>query len=127
MSCHLKWGYWRSDFLLKYHQNPQVLKRQSIEKKREKKKKKEKEKKLQESPQIKGEVNILRGEKHFNLEDPFWCDSIFSPFIIPFQKPFPKSLRNFFFSLFGPSFSLAIYMTWVIPFLFTHELHIFSI
>jgi hypothetical protein len=44
-------------FLVKYHQNPQVLKRLSIEKKekkywkREKKKKKEK---LQESLQIKG-------------------------------------------------------------------------
>jgi hypothetical protein len=27
--------------------------------------------KLQESLQIKGEVNILRGEKHFNLKNPF--------------------------------------------------------
>jgi hypothetical protein len=35
------------------------------------KRKKKKEKKLQESPQIKGEVNILRGEKHFNFKDPF--------------------------------------------------------
>jgi ribosomal protein S12 len=40
-------------------------------KKRRKKEKKKKEKKLQESPQIKGEVNILRGEKHFNFKDPF--------------------------------------------------------
>jgi hypothetical protein len=39
--------------------------------KKEKKKKKEKEKKLQDSPQIKGEVNILRGEKNFNFKDPF--------------------------------------------------------
>jgi hypothetical protein len=28
-------------------------------------------KKLQESPQIKGEVNILREEKHFNFKIPF--------------------------------------------------------
>jgi hypothetical protein len=56
-------------FLLKYHQNPQVLKKQSIEKK--KKVKIKEKKKLQESPQIKGEVNILRGEKHFNFKDPF--------------------------------------------------------
>jgi hypothetical protein len=45
-------------FLLYYHQNPQVLKRRSIEKKREKvleKEKKEEEKeKLWESLQIKG-------------------------------------------------------------------------
>jgi hypothetical protein len=44
MSCYLKRGYWRSDFILKYHQNLQVLKRWRIEKKK-KKKKKEKEKK----------------------------------------------------------------------------------
>jgi hypothetical protein len=43
----------------------------------------------------KWEVNILRGERHFNLKIPFQCDPIFSPSIIPFQKPFPKSLRKF--------------------------------
>jgi hypothetical protein len=32
---------------------------------------KEHEKKLQESIQIKGEVNILGGEKHFNFNNPF--------------------------------------------------------
>jgi hypothetical protein len=63
---------------------------------RKKKKKEEKgKKKLQESPQIKGEVNILRGEKHLNFKALFLCYSIFSPSIIPFQKPFPKSLRKF--------------------------------
>jgi hypothetical protein len=36
-----------------------------------KKEEKGKRKKLQESPQIKGEVNILRGEKHFNFKDSF--------------------------------------------------------
>jgi hypothetical protein len=45
-------------FLLKYHQNPQVLKRQSIKKekkrKRKKKEKEEEKEKLQESLQIKG-------------------------------------------------------------------------
>jgi hypothetical protein len=43
----------------------------SIEKKKEKRRKRKKKKKLQESPQIKGEVNILSGEKHFNFKDPF--------------------------------------------------------
>jgi hypothetical protein len=38
MPCHLKIGFWRSDFLLKYHQNPQVLKRRRIEKKKKKEK-----------------------------------------------------------------------------------------
>jgi hypothetical protein len=48
---HLKRSFGISDFLLKYHQNPQVLKRQSKEKKRE-----EEKEKLQESPQIKGKL-----------------------------------------------------------------------
>jgi hypothetical protein len=65
------------------------------ERKRKKKEKEEEKEKLQESSN-KWEVNILRGEKHFNFKNPFWCDSIFSPSIIPFQKPFPKSLRKFF-------------------------------
>jgi type III secretory pathway component EscU len=47
----LKRSFGISDFLLKYHQNPQVLKRQSKEKKRE-----EEKEKLQESPQIKGKL-----------------------------------------------------------------------
>jgi hypothetical protein len=41
-------------------------KRQSIYKKERRKKKSSKE-----SLQIKGEVNILRGEKHFNFKIPF--------------------------------------------------------
>jgi hypothetical protein len=59
MSCHLKIGFSRSDFLLKYHQNSKSS-RDGVYKK-----------KLQESPQIKGNVYILRGEKHFNFKDPF--------------------------------------------------------
>jgi hypothetical protein len=34
-------------------------------------KKKKKERKLQEYLQIKGEVNILRGENHFNFKNSF--------------------------------------------------------
>jgi hypothetical protein len=35
------------------------------------KKRGKKKEKLQESLQIKGEVNILRGEKYFNFKNPF--------------------------------------------------------
>jgi hypothetical protein len=65
-------------FLLKYHQNPQVLKRRGIAKKREKvfKKKKEKKEKKRgrkrKAPIVssnKGKVNILKGEKHFNFKN----------------------------------------------------------
>jgi hypothetical protein len=65
-----------------------------LEKKRERKRKrKEKAPKVSSN---KGEVNIWRGERRFNFKNPFRCDPIFSPSIIPFQKPFPKSLRKFY-------------------------------
>jgi hypothetical protein len=66
-------------FLLKYHQNLQVLKRQSIEERererekvlKRKKKKEKKEEQKRKVPRVssnKWEVNILRGEKHFNFK-----------------------------------------------------------
>jgi hypothetical protein len=67
-------------FLLKYHQNPQVLKRQNIEKRErkciEKKKKTEKGKRRRKRKALrvssnKGEVNILIGEKHFKYKNLF--------------------------------------------------------
>jgi hypothetical protein len=63
-----------------------------LEKKERERKRKRKASKVSSN---KGEVNILRGEIHSNFKNPFQCDSIFSPSIIPFQKPFPKSLRKF--------------------------------
>jgi hypothetical protein len=71
-------------FLLKYHQNPQVFKRRSI-KKRERKiieKKKEKKMKKRKASRVssnKGEVNILRGEKHFNFKNILFDVILFSP------------------------------------------------
>jgi hypothetical protein len=67
MSCHLKLVFEEVIFSSNIIKTPQVLKRGSMQKKEEK----EKEKKIQESSQIKGEVNILRGEKYFNFKDPF--------------------------------------------------------
>jgi hypothetical protein len=80
--------------------------------KKEKNKEKERKRK-RKAPRVsskKGEVNILRGEKTLQLQKSFF-DVILSPFIIPLQKPFPKSLRKFSLTLFGPSFILTIYMT----------------
>jgi hypothetical protein len=62
MSSHLKRCFLRSDFLLKYSQNPPVLKRWSTYKKGKEK--------LQASLQIKGEANILR-EKTLQLQKSF--------------------------------------------------------
>jgi hypothetical protein len=64
--------------------------RDGAEKKRERKSKRK-------APKVssnKGEDNILRGEIHFNFKNHFQCDLIF--YTVPFQKPFPKSLRKFF-------------------------------
>jgi hypothetical protein len=43
------------------------------------------------------------------------------------SKTLSKIIEKVSLTLFGPSFSLAIYMTWVVPFSFTHELYIFSL
>jgi hypothetical protein len=67
-------------------------------KKRDKRKrrKRKKKKKLQESPQIKGEVNILRGEKHLNFKDPFLYDSIPPPpSSYHFKNPFQNHRESF--------------------------------
>jgi hypothetical protein len=71
--------------------------------------KKEREK-LQESLQIKGEVNILRGGKHFNFENPFYVIPFSPPPSYQFENLF-QIIEKVFVTLFGPSFSLAIYMT----------------
>jgi hypothetical protein len=69
------------------------IKSQSIEKREKKKhRKKRKEEKLQKSLCFeKGEFNMLRGENIFKT---FPCESIFSPSILPLQKPFSKSFEN---------------------------------
>jgi hypothetical protein len=59
----------------------------------EKKERERKRKRKRKTPKVssnKGEVNILRGEIRFIFKNPFLYDSIFSPSIILFQKPFPN-------------------------------------
>jgi hypothetical protein len=70
------------------------IKRRSIGKKRKRsiEKKERNEEKLQKSLSFKkGEFNILRGENIFKT---FLCESIFSPSILPLQKPSSKSFEN---------------------------------
>jgi hypothetical protein len=124
MSCHLKRGFWRSDFLLKYHQNPQVLKTWSIEKRAEKEEEKEK---LQESLQIKGK-SIFWEEKNTSTSKIYFLMWFyFLPLHHTISKTLSKIIEKVFLALFGPYFNLTIYITWVVSFLFTHELHIFSL
>jgi hypothetical protein len=63
--------------------------------KRERERKRKRKRKALKVSSNKGEVNILRGERRFNFKNLFQCDSMFSHSIIPFEKPFPKSLRKF--------------------------------
>jgi hypothetical protein len=73
---------------MEYRKKKRKRGRKSIEKK--------KERKLQESLQIKGEVNILREEKHFNFKNSFFYDSIPPPPLHhSISKTFSKSLRKF--------------------------------
>jgi hypothetical protein len=125
---HLKRSCWRGDFSpLKSSKppSPQEMEHKKREKKRKKKYWK-KERKLQECLHIKGVVNILRGEKHFNFKILFYMILFSPPPSYHFEKLF-QIIEKIFLTLFGPSYSLAIYMTWVVPFSFTHELHIFSL
>jgi hypothetical protein len=54
-----------------------------------------------------------------------WCH--FLPLHHTISKTLSKIIGKNFLTLSGPSFSLAIYMTGVVPFSFTHELHIVSL
>jgi hypothetical protein len=69
-----------------------------------------KREKLQESLQIKVEVNILRGGKHFNFENPFYMIPFSPPTSYHFENLF-QIIEKVFVTLFGPPISLAIYMT----------------
>jgi hypothetical protein len=82
-------------FLLKYHQNSSSP--QETEHKREREKiiekeeerKKEEEKKTPRVSSNKGEVNILRGEKHFNFKNILFD-------VIPFSPPPSYHFKNSF-------------------------------
>jgi hypothetical protein len=82
--------------------------------KKEKKEKKEKGKrgrkrKASRVSSNKGEVNILRREKHFNFKNLFRYD--FLPLHHTISKSLSKIIEKVFLALSGSSFNLAIYMT----------------
>jgi hypothetical protein len=100
--------------------------RENILKKEIKKKRGRKRKALRVSSN-KGKINILRGEKLFNFKIFFLMWYHFLPLHHSISKTPSKIIEKIFVTLFGSSFSLAFYITWVVPFLFIHELHIFSL
>jgi hypothetical protein len=101
--------------------------RKSIEKGKKKEKEKEEDKeKLQDTLQIKGK-SIFWEEKNTSTSKILFNVIPFSPPPSYHFKKLFKIIEKVFLTLFGLSFSLAIYIIWIVPFLFTHELHIFSI
>jgi hypothetical protein len=116
---HWKRSFWRSDFLLKYHQNPWVLKRQC--------KKKEGKWKVPKVSSNKMGSQYFERRKTLQLQNFFLMWFHFLPLHHTISKTLSKVIEKVFLTLFEPSFSFAIYITWVVPLSFTHELHIFSV
>jgi hypothetical protein len=115
-------------FSLNIIKTPKVLKRQSIEKK--KGKEKEKGKWRKGAPRVssnKSGSQYFERRKILQLQRFFLMWFHFLPLHHTFSKTLSKIIEKVFLALFGSSFSLAIYMTWVVPFLFTNKLHIFSL
>jgi hypothetical protein len=116
---HLKRSFWGSDFLLKYHKNPRVLKIWSM--------KKEEKTNAARFSSNKRESQYFEWRKTLKLQKSFLMWFHFLPLHHSISKTLSKIIEKVFLIHFGPSFSLAIYMTWVVSFSFTHELHIFSL
>jgi hypothetical protein len=108
---HLKRSFWRGVFSPLISSKPlspqETEYREKRERERGRKSIENKREKSSKNLFKKGEVNILRGGKHFNFENPFY--------MIPFSPPPPYHFKNLFqiidkvfVTLFGPSFSLPI-------------------
>jgi hypothetical protein len=93
-----------------------------------KKEKKRKGKKKSSNSLFKWKGKSIFWEEKNTLTSEILFDVIpFSLLHYTISKTLSKIIEKIFSTLFGPSFSLAIYMTWVVPFSFTHKLHIFSL
>jgi hypothetical protein len=86
-----------------------------------------KKKKVARDPSNKRGSQYIERRKILQLQKLFLTWFYFLPLHHIIFKTLYKIIEKIFLTLFRPSFSLAIYITWVVPFSFTHELHIFSI
>jgi hypothetical protein len=124
-------NFWRLPFSSNIIKIPESSKCRSIEKNREKvlekRERKKRKRKAPRDPSNKKGESTFWEEKNIATSKSFLYEPIFYPSIIPFQKTLSKIIWKNFAALFGPSFNLAIYMTWVVSFVFTYELHIFSL
>jgi hypothetical protein len=110
--------------------SPQILSKPPSPQEMEHRKKEKQEEKGKKAPRV---SSNKRGSQYFErrktlqLQRSLLMWFHFLPLHHTISKTFSKIIEKVFLALFGPSFSLAIYMTWVVPFLFTHELHIFNL
>jgi hypothetical protein len=124
---HLKRSCWRSVFSPLISSKPQSPQEMEHRKKERKRGRKSIEKKKESSKSL-----FKEKEKSIFWEERNTSTSKILFYMIPFSPPpsyhferLFQIIEKIFLSLFGLSFSLAIYMTWLVPFSFTHELHIF--
>jgi hypothetical protein len=91
------------------------------------KKRREKKKAPRVSSNKRGSQYFERRKK-LQLQKLFLMWFHFLPLHHTISKTLSTIIEKVFLTLFGPSFSLAIYITWVVLFSFTHEPHnIFSL
>jgi hypothetical protein len=112
-------------FLKKWF-SPQISSKSSSPQEMEHEKKEGKRKAPRVSSNKRGSQYFER-RKTLQLQKSFLMWFYFLPLHHTISKALSKIIEKVFLTLFGPSFSLAIYMTWVVLFSFTHELHIFSL
>jgi hypothetical protein len=119
-------------FLMKWF-SPQISSKHSSPQKTEHRKKKKEEKgkrKKKKAPRVslnKRGSQYFERRKTLQLQRSFLMWFYFLPLHHTISKTLSKIIEKVLLALLGPSFCLAIYMTWVVPFLFTHELLIFSL
>jgi hypothetical protein len=89
---HWKRSFWRSDFhplISSKPPSPQETEHRKRERERGRKSIKKRESKALRISSNKRRSQYFERRKILQLRKPFLYDSIFSPSIIPFQKPFP--------------------------------------
>ncbi len=112
---------------LKMWFSPQISSKLPSPQEMEHRKREKEEKKPPRVSSNKRGSQYFERRKTLQLQKSFLMWFHFLPLHHTISKTLSKIIEKVFLALFGPSFSLAIYMTWVVPFLFTHELHIFSL
>jgi hypothetical protein len=114
-------------FLKKWF-SPQISAKPPSPQETEHRKKEEERRKRKKDPRVssnkRGSNQYFERRNILQLQRFFFMWFYFLPLHHTISKTLSKIIEKVFLALFGSSFSLATHMTWVVPFLFTHEFHI---